>query len=353
MLDRFRSLRAKLTIACTGIVGATLLACAAAAAWLSEPDPHRLPIALLIGAPLAAVAAGITAGWIAWAMLRPIRVITQQADDWSVDCLDHRIPVPPGRGEMAQLARTVNRMLDRLETAMAAQERFIANAAHEFRTPVAALLGEAQVMAQRARTSEEYARFVTSVQDEMRRLGQLVNSLLTLARADAGLGPSATVPVSINEVVTDAVQACALSARQREIRLVTRLAMPAPDEPEVLVHGEAELLRTMVMNLVHNAVRFSPVDQAVDIQVTADAETTTVRIRDRGPGLPPEHLPHVFERFYSVARGDGTGQGIGMGLGLAIAAGVARLHGGEITVANCPDAGCEFVVELPRFLPEA
>lgn len=73
-------------------------------------------------------------------------------------------------------------------------------------------------------------------------------------------------------------------------------------------------------------------------------------IRDRGPGLPPEHLPHVFERFYSVARSDGTGQGIG--LGLAIAAGVARLHGGEITVTNCPDAGCEFIVVLPRFLPE-
>jgi len=350
MLDRFRSLRAKLTIASTGIVGATLVACAAAAAWLGEPNEHKLPVALLIGAPLAAIAAGLTAGWIAWTMLRPIRVITQEADDWTVDCLDRRIPVPPGRGEMAQLARTVNRMLDRLEAAMAAQERFIANAAHEFRTPVAALLGEAQVMAQRARTSEEYARFVTSVQDEMRRLGQLVHSLLTLARADAGLGPSATVPVSINEVVTDAVQACALSARQREIRLVTRLAMPDPDEPEVLVHGEAELLRTMVMNLVHNAVRFSPVDQAVDIQVPADAETPAVRIRDRGPGLPPEHLPHVFERFYSVARNDGTGQG--MGLGLAIAAGVARLHGGEITVTNCPDAGCEFIVVLPRFLPE-
>jgi signal transduction histidine kinase len=349
MWDGFRSLRARLTIACTLIVGVTV-AVFAVAVWIGEPTPERMRLALLVAAPVAAALAGLTAWWIARRMLAPIRIITQEADDWSVDRLDRRIPVPAGHGEMARLARTVNRMLDRLEAAMAAQERFVANAAHEFRTPVAALLGEAQVMAQRARTEEEYARFVTSVQDEMRRLGQLVHSLLTLARADAGVPPAANVPVSVNEVVTDAVQACALSARQREIRLVTRLALPAPDEPEVLVHGEADLLRAMVTNLVQNAVRFSPVEQAVDVLVTAHEVDVEVRVRDRGPGLPPEHLPHVFERFYSVTRGDGTGQGVG--LGLAIAAGVARLHGGEIAVTNCPDAGCEFVVHLPRFAPD-
>lgn len=282
-----------------------------------------------------------------WGLVRralaPIGRIAREAQTLTAEHLDRRLAMPPGRDEVVELVATLNDMLSRLQAAFAAQERFIANAAHELRTPVTHLLGQAQVHGMQARSIEEYDAFVTNVQSEMRHLGQVVESLLLLARADAGLPLMARELVSANDVATDAVQRCHAYAGQREVRVaVTLLPDDAPDEGLVL--GDAELLVTMASNLVRNAIRFSPPGQEVVVEVHAQPGHVQIAVRDHGPGVAPELLPRLFERFSAAERG---GVAKGTGLGLAIAQSVARLHGGTIAGRNEADGGSVFVITLP------
>jgi two-component system, OmpR family, sensor kinase len=295
--------------------------------------------------PIGLVAVGLASWLMARRSLAPIGRIARQARALTAAHLDRRINVPLGRDEVSEMVVTINEMLDRLEAAFLAQERFIADASHELKTPVTVLLGEAQVLTQHGRTAEEYGRFVASVQDEMRQMGKLVDSLLTLARADAGFPLTAKRPVSLNEVVMDAVERCQVFARQRGVRLVPVLAMPGPDEPEPEIEGDDALLCAMTENLIRNAVRYSPPNEAVEVKIALDDTNAAISVLDRGPGVAPEHLGRLFERFYRVPghRLDDKGTG----LGLAIAKGVAQLHHGSIKVANRSGRGCEFVVHLP------
>jgi heavy metal sensor kinase len=300
---------------------------------------------MLVLIPLGLILAAIASEQLVRRGLAPIGRVAREAQHLTAAHLDRRLPVPSGRDEVVEMVRTLNDMLDRLQAAFAAQERFIANAAHELKTPVTHLLGQAQVLARQARQPEEYDRFVSGVQEEMRRLATIVESLLLLARADAGLPLHSQARASINEVVTDAVERCHPYAAQREIRLEPSLCAPteALDEPEVA--GDAELLVSMVSNLVRNAIRFSPPGETVEVAVEGGESQVRVTVRDRGPGIPDDQLPHLFERFYQAPD---TGRPAGSGLGLSIAQGVAKLHGGQIDVANRSDGRCEFQITLPR-----
>jgi signal transduction histidine kinase len=246
------------------------------------------------------------------------------------------------------MVTVINQMLERLEAAFRAQERFIADASHELKTPLSVLLAEAQVLTQQARTPEEYDRYVVSVQDQLRQLSRLVDSLLTLARADAGFPLANPAVVSVNDVVTEAVRRCEPIASRREVRLIPTLALPTEDGVEPAVRGDAALLCSLVENVIRNAIRHSGVEQAVEVDVCFAPPEILVAVRDRGPGIPAEHLEHVFDRFYHIPRGEDPGQGAG--LGLAIAKGVAELHQGTIAVGGRPSGGCEFVVRLPLYL---
>jgi signal transduction histidine kinase len=299
---------------------------------------------LVLLVPIGFVAVGAASWLMARRSLTPIGRIARQARALTAAHLDQRISVPAGQDEVAEMVVTINEMLDRLQGAFKAQERFIADASHELKTPITVLLGEAQVLTQHGRTSEEYTRFVKSVQEEMRQMGKLVDSLLTLARADAGFPLSAALTVSINEFVIDAVERCQPFARQENVRLVPTLAMPRMEEPEGEVEGDEALLCVMVENLIRNAVRYSPPNEAVEIKVTTDGRHGMIAVLDRGPGVPAEHLEHVFDRFYRAPTDRPEHKGTG--LGLAIAKGVAQLHHGTIDVSNRPGGGCEFTVRL-------
>ncbi|RIK67054.1 MAG: hypothetical protein DCC65_07485 [Planctomycetota bacterium] len=300
----------------------------------------------LMVVPVGLLLAGVASWLLARRSLSPIRRIAREAQALTAAQLDRRMPPPDAMDEVGEMVVTVNQMLDRLEDAFRAQERFVADAAHELKTPVAVVIGGAQVIAQKERTPTEYNRFLVGLLDEMRRLNQMVDSLLTLARADAGMPLIGAEEVSINEIVADVVQRWQPLAQQKSVRLVASLAMPTGEEPEPLVLGDPELLDSMVGNLVQNGVRYSPEGEAVDVEVRLVARSARITVRDRGPGIPPEHLDRVFERFYRVPRVE-SGGGSGTGLGLAIAKGVTRLHKGSIHVANRDSGGCEFVVELP------
>ena len=208
-------------------------------------------------------------------------------------------------------------------------------------------LAGAQVLQQKERTAEQYDEFVGGVQDQLRQLVRLVDSLLTLARADAGFPLAQTQPVSMNEIVMEAVERCEPLARHREIRLVPILAPPTDDGVEAVVSGDPALLRAVVDNLIRNAVRYSPIEEAVEIELCVDGQAVLVAVRDKGPGIPPEELDRVFDRFFHIPRGDEAVPGAG--LGLAIARGVATLHHGSIAASNRLEGGCEFVLRLPVF----
>ncbi len=308
---------------------------------------HRLVLILI---PLGMLAVGIASWLMARRSLAPIGRTAREMQRLTAAQLDRRITVPAEGDELSEMIVTINQMLDRLEAAFRAQEQFIANAAHELKTPVTVLLGEAQVLRRQTRSAEEHERFVASVEDEMRRFAQLIDGLLTLARAHAGFPIPSAGPVSINEAVTDAVQRCQPLAEQRQVRLIPVLAQPVTDAPDAVVLGDGELLSLMVANLIRNAVRHSPTGKAVEIEVAARGAEATIAVRDAGPGIPAHLLDRVFDPFFRVPREASVIEG--MGLGLAIARGVAELHRGTIQAANRPGRGCDFVIRLPLANPE-
>jgi len=313
-----------------------------------EQSIRRLRRLLLVVIPLGLLLVSIASWWTVRRSLAPIGEIAREARQLTAARLDRRIEVPPGRDEVSEMVLTINEMLGRLEKAFLAQERFIADASHELKTPLALVLTETQVLLQRDRTPEEYDRFVAGVQDQLRHLSRMVDSMLTLTRADAGFPLSQAVPVSINEVVTEAVQHCEPLASHREVRLIPKLALPTEEEPEPCVSGDPLLLRAVVENLIRNAVRYSPAEEAVQIEVHTDHDEVIVSVRDQGPGIPPDQMERVFDRFFQVSRRGESPPGAG--LGLAIAKGVATLHQGAISLANRPSGGCEFILRLPLYM---
>lgn len=299
-------------------------------------------VSLIAGALLA----GAVASWfVSKRSLEPIEKIRKIADQLSVQDMHQRFEQPRGRDEVAMMVETINRMLDRLHDAFQAQERFIAHASHELKTPLSVLLGEAQVIMQKHRSPEEYERFVASVQEEVRSLAQMIDSVLTLARAEAGLPITTADEVSLNEVVIEAVEGCQPLAKQREVRLVPHLMMPTGDEAPPVINGDGDLIRLLFVNLIRNAIRYTPVDQAVDISVAVGGPMATISVRDNGPGIPPEFIDRVFDRFFRVPEKVGGFKGVG--LGLTIVRGIAQLHGGTAVATNRPTGGCEFIVRLP------
>jgi len=299
---------------------------------------------MMVLIPIGLLLAAVASEQLVRRGLAPIGRVAREAQRLTAAHLDRRLPVPPGRDEVVEMVHTLNDMLNRLQAAFDAQERFIANAAHELKTPVTHLLGQAQVLARQAREPEEYDRFVSAVQEDMRHLATIVESLLLLARADAGLPLDTQARVSINEVVMDAVERCHPYAAQREVRVAPALCAPTDElnEPEMM--GDAELLVSMVRNLVRNAVRFSPPGESVEVAVERVGGRARIAVRDHGPGVPEELLPRLFERFVQAQSHE---RPAGSGLGLSIAQGVAKLHNGRISVANRPGGGCEFEVMLP------
>ncbi len=296
-------------------------------------------------APAALIIAAIASWFLAGRSLAPISRVAAVAEQLQAEQFTGRFEAPAGRDEVADMIAKINAMLDRLSNAFVCHERFIADVAHELKTPLAVLLGEAQVLMQQERSSDDYARFVANAQDQVRTLAQVVDSLLTLARAEAGIPMADVKDVMLNEIVMDAVERCAPLAAQREVRLTPTLALPDVRETDLSVAGDAALLRLMVSNLIRNAIRYSHPDDAVSVTVSTNGDRGAIAVRDHGSGIPDEFLDKVFDRFFSVPDEQSTFKGVG--LGLAIVRGVAQLHGGSVTVANHKEGGCEFTVHLP------
>lgn len=298
--------------------------------------------------PLGLVAAFIAAWFLERRTMGPVREVAAATAAVGPGTLRHGIEVADAEGEVAHLQSVLNDALRRLDDAFEAQSRFAANVSHELKTPIAVLLTQAQTLDPEKASREEVAAFRASVEAELRRLGRTVETFLVLSRPGGETQLARAEPTSLLDVVLEAVRGGTALAEQYGVTILPRfdLAADAQGEPVApVLSGDADLLRTLFDNLLANAIRFSPRGAVIDVVVASTAERATVTVRDRGPGIPPDYVERVFDRF--VQAPVASPRSGGFGIGLSIAATAARVHGGTIVARNCEDGGCEFVTALP------
>lgn len=310
-----------------------------------EQTLRRVREAMLVGLPLAlllAMAGGYT---LAGVSLRPVDAMRQQAEQISEHNLHERLPVSRPADELARLSHTFNALLDRVEEAFDQRRRFTADASHELRTPVAVIIGESELALVEERSASAYQHALRVIHGEARRLSHIVGDLFLLARADASEQPLTHLPIFVEEVVGDCVDAMATIARAKGVML------HFSPMSEVPYSADEVLLKRAVMNLLDNAVKYSPTGG----NVFTEAEPTAgggvrIEVRDTGPGIPASDRARIFERFFRVGsdgRRPGLADGTGAGLGLPIARWIVRSHGGDLHLTRSDAGGSTFEILLP------
>lgn len=303
-----------------------------------EKQWRALVNACAVGIPFV-LAVAIGGGWLlARQGLRPLAQMAEQARGITAQMPDARLGVPAAGAELDDVAASFNRVLERLNTALATQRRFMADASHELRTPVSIMRTAADVTLSHDRRDEaEYREALTAVSQQSSRLARLVDDMLVLARADAGGYPMAPTEVDLDAVVDDCIRELAPRAVAKQIRVTSHL------EPITVTADEA-MLRRMFGNLLSNAVAYTPSGGAITVTMTPGPAAVAVHIADTGPGISAADRERVFERFVRLdpARGEG-----GAGLGLAIARWVAEAHGGHVDLLSSGPEGSVFAATIP------
>ena len=283
-------------------------------------------------------------GWLSGRTLRPIAAMGTTAKNISVENLSQRLDLAETDSELGQLARVLNQTFDRLQSAFEHQMRFTADASHELRTPLAVILSQTELTLSKPRSSDEYRLAIETCQRASRRMRSLIDSLLLLARFDAGHPDLQRSSLDLAEVATESVDLLRPLADERQIQLSSEV-VPTP------VVGDRGRLGQVVTNLLANAIRYNKVGGRVDVRVERVNGYAIVSVSDNGIGIPANELPHIFDRFYRVDKAR-TGTEGGTGLGLAICQSVVEAHGGQITARSEPDRGTALEVRLP-LVPEA
>jgi heavy metal sensor kinase len=255
--------------------------------------------------------------------------------------LETRIKIGNAAEELAVLVTSFNELLSRLDQSFETMRRFVADASHELRTPIAVIRGEADVALSQERTPAEYRESLGIILDEARRLSRLVDDLLNLARADAGHVQLQTHDFYLNELLGDCCRSVQGLANARGLKLE---CLPGND---LQFNGDEQLLRRLVINLLDNALRYTPSGGKVTAVLDAGPASVRLRISDTGIGIAPDDATRVFERFYRAGEARSRQNG-GIGLGLAIVRWIAESHRGTVECASHPGQGSTFTVTLPK-----
>jgi signal transduction histidine kinase len=291
---------------------------------------------LAVGLPALVALVGVIAWVLVGRALRPVEAMRAEAEGITGSTMHRRVPEPPTNDEVGRLARTMNTMLERLDTAAAQQRRFVSDASHELRSPVAALRAGLEVARSKPGPAGWPAR-VDSLLAEESRLESLLDDLLLLAAHDEHRTRAApATPVNLTALATEE------GRRPRRVP-VHLVPMPA-DNQAVVVAGAQQQLARALSNLVDNAARHAT--SVVQISVSNDADTARLVVDDDGPGIPPEDRERVFERFTRLDNGRARHDG-GSGLGLAVVRSILTSHLGTIRIDDSPLGGARFVAELP------
>ena len=306
-----------------------------------EDELESLREILYFAAPLVLLVAGFGGWFLARQGLAPVAAMARSARQIGAGSLDQQLPVVNPRDELGQLATTFNDLLGRLNAAFQEQRRFMADASHELRNPLSVMSTAAGVTLKKEhRTEEEYREALQIVAEQTRRLSHIVNDMFMLARADSGQYPLRKRTLYLNDLLEEVARAGAVLAADRNA------TVEVTNFPEAAFHGDQDLLRQMLLNLVDNAVKVTPASGAVKLGLDRRDGEYLLSVVDAGPGIPAEARQHIFERFY---RADRTRTKIedGAGLGLAIARWIARAHDGDIELDDSGVGGTKFIVRLP------
>ena len=291
--------------------------------------PADLLRSMLLIAPIILVGAGLVGYWLADTSLRPVQTIMDEVEAISDGrSLHRRLAVPLSGDEMARLALTVNGMLARLEQSFGSLHRFTADASHELKTPLMVLRAGVERALIHPGTPPEILQSLDETLAQINQMTEMVESLLTLARADEGRAPLALEECDLRELVVDVAETAGMLGEGAGVTEVHAV----PDTPVRLAVDRGRI-REMLLNMVTNAIKYTPQGGTVSLNLEQDHESVTLSVRDSGIGIAPGDLPHIFERFWRAdpARSR-TGDRPGVGLGLAITKWIAEAHGGSITV---------------------
>lgn len=293
---------------------------------------------LMGGTALAMIIAGF-ASWLAIGQaLAPLATVTQVAEQINrADDLARRIPYNgPESDEIGLLIAAFNQTLERLETLLTSQQRFLTDVSHELRTPLTVIKGNVDLIRRMKILDEES---LTSIDQEASRLRRLVDDLLTLAKAESGTLTLRSQPVELDTLLLEVVH-------QMNVLAGGRVQIKVNEIDQVLVNGDRDRLKQVLINLAANAVQYTPANGEVFLGLGKIGNQARLIIRDTGAGIPPDDLPHIFDRFYRAEKSRTRGKG-GFGLGLSIANWIVDAHGGQIEVASKEGQGTTFCIWLP------
>ena len=294
--------------------------------------------------PAALLLASMGGYFLARKSLAPIAAMASQARQMGAADLGRRLAVANERDELGHLAQTFNQLLDRLEKSFEQQRRFMADASHELRTPVAILRGETEVtLAKAERSPMEYRETLSVLRDESSRLARIIEDLFTLARADAGQYPLILKNTYLDEIAGEVL------VRARSLAVSKNITLNSAIEHDLPTQADEGLLQRMLLNLVDNAIKYSAPGNTVTLSCRRETNCYVVSVSDNGPGIPAALQARVFDRFFRAdkARSRAEGDTSGAGLGLSIARWIAEAHHGQLVLTRSDHSGSTFTATLP------
>ena len=302
---------------------------------------HRFRVMLWLALPPLLIAAGVGGYWISRRALRPVDRITAAAESISIRSLSDRLDVPNTADELQRLSETLNRMLARLNSSVQRMSQFTADASHELRAPVSLIRTTAELAVNGGRTSTQYHEDMIQILAEAERTSRLIDSLLLLARADAGEDGLQHELIDLATSVREAIEQGRTLAAERRIELAAHM-----DDKPAVVLGDGEALRRLVFILIDNAIKYNSDGGSVQVVLGSDGGHAVCSVSDSGIGMGEDELQHVFDRFWRADKVRSRGMG-GAGLGLAIARWIVGRHMGTINATSQPGQGSTFEVRIP------
>lgn len=282
------------------------------------------------------------AGWLfAARSLSPISKVVERVEEISITSLDLRVDEGNGKDELAHLAHTFNRMLERLETAFEVQKDFISNASHELRTPLTAVTGQLEVLLMKERPGQEYREATEAVLEDIKKLNRLLDRLLLMAHASSEGATEGFGDVRIDETLWEAREE--IIKHNREYSVNIALDETISDIENLTIRGDEHLLQSAIINIMENGCKYSP-DRSVRVYLTHDGHNIMVRFSDNGPGIAEDEMERIFESFY---RSKSTSYVRGHGIGLSLAKKIIDIHRGEVSVTSKPGEGTTITLTLP------
>jgi len=307
---------------------------------LAEEDQilHKFTLQYFIALPIMIGISSLFGWFMAGRAITPVNSVAQTAQRITGSNLDVRIPLRGVDDELDHLIETFNRMMDRLKASFDQIRQFSTDVSHELRTPLTVVRGQLEVALFTAQTPEQYREAMVSALEDVDRLAQIVRALLLLSQSETGQLTLQKTQFDLSKLARDLVEEFQIPAEEKAVKVTADLEGACP------VIADRIQMERLITNLLSNAIKYTPRGGSAHVRSRCDASSVTLIVEDTGVGIPKEHVPHIFDRFYKVPSSDPEK---GLGLGLSFVAWIARAHGGTVEVDTEPGRGTRFTVRMP------